>query len=380
MAEESDLEKTESPSSRRLEQAREEGQVPRSRELSTLVGLLAGSGGLWLLGGQFSHRFAAVLSDGLTFDRTVGFDPQAVLLRFAAQTTDSMFVLAPLLVAAFAAALLAPILIGGLIFTPKPLEPDFSRLDPVAGLGRMFSMRGLVELGKALAKAFVVGAASAWLLWGVREETLGLIQEPLVPAFAHAARMVAWGFLVLAGAFGLLALFDVPYQLWDHNRRLRMSRAELRQEARESDGDPQVKARIRAQQREMARRRMMTEVPRADVVVTNPTHYAVALRYTDGGMRAPRVIAKGSGLVAQRIREIASDAGVPLVEAPPLARALHRHTEIGDEIPQALYTAVAEVLAYVYRLRAHLRGEGPAPDQPGSIDVPPELDPAGGEA
>ena len=250
----------------------------------------------------------------------------------------------------------------------------------MTGFGRMFSMRGLMDLLKAAGKALLIGAVAAWVIWSSKDAVMALSHESLHQAFAHTGSLVGHAFLLLTLAFSLLAVVDVPLQLWDYQRRHRMSRAELRQEARESDGDPQIKAKIRAQQREMARRRMMAEVPKADVVVTNPTHFAVALKYRDGEMRAPIVVAKGMDLVAMRIREVGQRHGVPILETPALARTLHRYAEIGDEIPQTLYAAVAEVLAYVFQLRSYRAGSGAQPHEPGDIAVPPGLDPAGGEA
>lgn len=380
MAEDSDLEKTEAPSQRRLDEAREAGDVPRSRELTTLVGLMVGSGGLWFLGESLARRLAGIMADGLRLDRKVAFDAPAALARASTEALEALYALAPLFVAVLAGAILAPIAIGGWVFTTKSLAPNFERLDPVAGLGRMFSLRGVIDLLKATGKAILIGSVGAWVIWSSRDAVVALSHESVPQAFGHAGHLVGHAFLMLTLAFSLLAVIDVPLQLWDYNRRHRMSRAELRQEARESEGDPQIKARIRAQQREMARRRMMAEVPKADVVVTNPTHFAVALKYKDGEMRAPVVVAKGRDLVAMRIRELGNRHGVPVLEAPPLARALYRHAELGDEIPRVLYAAVAEVLAYVFQLRNWRSGAGPRPSAPDDIAVPPGLDPAGGDA
>ena len=239
----------------------------------------------------------------------------------------------------------------------------------------MFSLHSLVELCKALLKAALIGGTGAWTVWHHKEAVLSLIAAPLAGSAGHMGELVVMSFLAIAGTMVLIAGVDVPFKLWDHHRKLKMTKEEVRQENKETEGDPQVKGRIRAQQRDMARKRMMAEVPKADVIVTNPTHYSVALKYEDGKMRAPRVVAKGSHLLALKIREIAQQHHVPLLEAPPLARALYHHAELGDEIPQTLYNAVAEVLAYVYQLRRHREYGGKAPSLPDALEVPAELDP-----
>jgi len=239
----------------------------------------------------------------------------------------------------------------------------------------MISTRSAVELVKAIAKALLVGTVSWFVISSQMEELLGLTLDPLTTGSAHVGSMLLTSFITIVCSLVLIALIDVPYQLWHYSNKLKMTREEVRQESKESDGDPHVKARIRQLQREMARGRMMSEVPTADVVVTNPTHYAVALKYADGKMRAPTVVAKGADEVAAKIRELAAEHNVPLLEAPPLARALYTHTELGDEIPEGLYTAVAEVLAYVFQLRAYKKNGGVRPEEPDDVEVPPELDP-----
>jgi len=374
MAEESDLEKTEAPSPRRLEQAREEGQIPQSRELSTFLVMLAGAGGLWVMAAWLAQRAAEIVRQGLTLDRTAAFDDAAMPALFMGLAGDGLVMLSPLFLALLLAALGAPALIGGLNFAPKALSADFSRLDPVKGFGRMFSTHSVGELVKAILKSLLVGGVAAWVLWREQDALFALVGQPLQAALPASGRVVLFSTLSIVAALALIAAIDVPFQLWQYHSRLRMTKEEARQEARELEGDPQLKARIRSQQRELARRRMMAEVPKARVVVTNPTHFAVALAY-DEKMTAPRVVAKGRGLVAQRIREVAAAHGVPLLEAPPLARALFRHSEIGDAIPAALYRAVAEVMAYVYQLNEYLAHGGQPPLAPDVLPVPAELDP-----
>jgi flagellar biosynthesis protein FlhB len=267
----------------------------------------------------------------------------------------------PILAATFFAALAAPLTIGGWNFSGQALQPQFSRMNPVSGIARMFSARGLVELGKGLAKVLVIGTIAVVLLKSLTSQLMGLSAEPVNSAIAHSASLATYALLILSMGLAIIAAVDVPYQLFQYNKELRMTREEVREEYKEMEGSPETRGRIREVQRALARGRMMQEVPTADVVVTNPTHYAVALRYDEKKMRAPIVVAKGTELIALRIREIATEHGVPVVEAPPLARALHK-LELNREVPAALYITVAQVLTYVYQLRmARERGAAPPP-------------------
>jgi flagellar biosynthesis protein FlhB len=375
MAEESDLERTEPASQRRLEQARERGQVPRSPELATFAVLLAAGGGMIVMGGALVESLEKIMRAGLTLDRSSAFDTARVTAHLYEGAAAALIGFAPLFLVVVLAAILAPLLVSGWLFTFQALEPDFSRLNPLNGLKRILSWHGAIELGKALLKTVVIGGVAAWAVWAERAEIVSLLAAPVVPGLAHLGSLLGHTFLVVAGAFALIVAVDVPFQIWDHHRQLRMTKEEVRQELKETEGDPQLKARIRSLQREVARRRMMAEVPKADVVVTNPDHYAVALRYTERTMRAPKVVAKGSLLVAERIVEVARDNRVPILRAPPLARALFTHAEVGREIPGALYNAVAEVLAWVYQLRRFEAGDGERPIEPVALPVPSGLDP-----
>lgn len=375
MAEDSDLERTEPASPRRLEQAREEGDVPRSRELATCTILLGAGLGLWFLGGSMTSRLNHMMVSELAFERERAFDFNLLLMRLGTDLADVLITFAPLAGLLLLAALGSPLLIGGWLFSTKALQPNFSRLNPMNGLGNMFSMRSGVELLKAIAKSVLVGVVS-WLVVSRQiDAMLALTVEPLKDGMLHLVRLLLTSFITIVCTLVVIALIDAPYQMWHYANKLKMTREELRQEAKEQDGDPQIKARIRQMQREMARRRMMAEVPTADVVVTNPTHYAVALKYMEGKMGAPKVIAKGADQVAAKIRELAAEHHVPLLEAPPLARALYKHAELGDQIPEALYTAVAEVLAYVFQLRTFKQHGGLRPQEPQDIYVPPSMDP-----
>lgn len=380
MAEDTGLERTEPASVRRREQAREEGQVARSRELSTLALLLAAGGGLWFMGAGLTEKLSGLMRHGMQLERALAFDTDLMLLRLKDSSVDVLLAFSPLLALLVLAGIASALLLNGWLFSFKPLLPDWGRVDPLKGLARMLSLHGVIEMLKAIAKAVVVGGVAAWVIWHNSGAALSLAAEPLGTGMAHLVHLLGTSFLIMAASMALVAAVDIPVQIWDHERKLRMTREEVRQENKETEGDPQVKAHIRSRQREMARRRMMAEIPTADVVVTNPTHYAVALRYQEGAMRAPRVVAKGAHLLAARIRALAEEHQVPILEAPPLARALYRHAELGDEIPATLYTAVAEVLAYVYQLRGCREDGGPMPRQPEFAPLPAGLDPGASAA
>lgn len=375
MAEDSDLERTEPASSRRMEQAREDGDVPRSRELATCTVLMAAGGGLWFSGESLVRNINNMLASGLAFDRAQAYDFNVLLAGIASHLGNLLLAFLPLALLMIVVAVASPLLIGGWLFSVKGLQPNFGRMNPLSGLGRMISSSAAVELGKAVGKALLVGCVSWLVISSQLDAVLGLSVEPIKAGSTHLAHLLLISFISIVGGLVVIAMIDAPYQMWHYANKLKMTRQEVRQESKESDGNPEIKAKIRAQQREMARRRMMSEVPTADVVVTNPTHYAVALKYADGSRGAPKVVAKGADEVAAKIREIATASKVPLLEAPALARALHRHTELGDEIPEALYTAVAEVLAYVYQLRAYGKHGGMRPEKPAELYVPPQLDP-----
>lgn len=375
MAEESDQEKTEAPSPQRLEKAREDGQVLQSRELATFVVLMAGGAGLWMLASGLGQTLSKIVRGGLQFDPGIARDSEYVMAQLSSQFFEAALALAPFLLLVLVATLASPLLLRGWLFSTKALMPKFSRLNPASGIKRVLSSQGLIELVKALAKVGLLGTVAFWLIWSNLDAVFSLSLETPSLAIPHMGDIVGRVFLLASGAMIFIVVIDLPYQIWSFYNKLKMTKEQLRQENKESEGDPHLKARIRAQQREMARHRMMTEIPTADVVVTNPTHYAVALKYSEGRMRAPRVVAKGADAVAARIRELAAEHKVPLLEAPPLARALFRHTELNDEIPATLYAAVAEVLAYVFQLRHFHEVGGACPDAPAGLPVPPELDP-----
>jgi flagellar biosynthetic protein FlhB len=375
MAEESDQERTEAPSPQRLEKAREDGQVPQSRELATFVVLMTGGAALWSMSSGLGQTLSQIVRGGLQFSPAIARDEAFVMAQLSSQFFDAALALAPFLGLVVVATLASPLLLRGWLFSTKAIAPQFSRLNPLSGIKRMFSSQGLVELVKSLAKVGLLGVVAVWLIWSNLEAIFSLSMESQSEAVQHMGDLIGKVFMLASGAMIFIVVLDLPYQLWSYYNKLKMSKEQLRQESKESEGDPHVKGRIRAQQREMARRRMMAEIPTADVVVTNPTHYAVALKYTEGKMGAPCVVAKGADAVAAKIRELAAEHKVPLLEAPPLARALFRHTELGDEIPATLYAAVAEVLAYVFQLRHFQQAGGVYPNASTALPVPPELDP-----
>ncbi len=378
MAEESDLERTEPASARRLEKAREEGQVPQSRELMAFLVMASAVGGFWVLGDWLSQRAMGILRHGLVFGRDAAFDPAALSTTFATLSWEALLLAGPIFLLTIAATVMTPIALGGWVFSVEALQPKFERMDPVKGLGRMLSWHSIGELVKAVLKALLIGSVIYWVVSRQQNQLFALIAQPLETALPAFVRLLLLAGFAVVGGLAAIAAIDVPFQLWRYYQGLRMTREEVRQEMKELEGDPQLKARIRSQQREIARRRMMSEVPKADVVVTNPTHFAVAMKYDSGSMGAPVVVARGMNLLAQKIREVADEHKVPVLESPPLARALYRHADIGDQIPAALYAAVAEVMAYVYQLNQYFaagRAGAAVPQAPTDIAVPAGMDP-----
>lgn len=374
MSEESDLEKTEPASPRRLEQAREEGDVPRSRELASFALTAVSAGGLWVMGDSIVRAASSFLARCLEFHRYNYTSGQDQWNYVTGQFMPLAMTLGGLMLMLVIAALSPLALTRGAI-SFKPLSPDISRLFKLQGLTRMFSLEGLMELPRLLIKLFLIAGVGWLLVRYYRGDLIELPQQDLGVAMRDTLHVAGVAFLCMAAVMMLVAAVDVPLSLWQYARKHRMTKEEVRKEHRESEGDPHVKGRIRNLQRQVAQRRMMADVPKADVIVTNPTHYAVALRYSEKEGGAPRVLAKGADMVAAKIRELGTEHKIPILEAPPLARALYRHTEIGHQIPEALYAAVAEVLAYVYQLRRLHQVGGRVPVRPTDLPVPAELDP-----
>ena len=372
----SELERTEPASQRRLDDARAEGNIARSPELSAFAVTMSVLGVLWVSGPSVLDSLKRLMVRGLTLDAAAVREPASMVERLFGFSSDALMIGAPILAVTVLAAIVAPMAVGGWSFVPSAVGPKFDRMNPVSGLGRMFSMHGLTELGKALLKAGLIGAVACLVMWKAKDSMIELAGQPFDAASSSLANLVMVSTISIAAVLSLIAAVDVPLQLWRYAKNLRMTKEDLKREHKESEGDPHVKAAIRAQQRAAAKKRMMADVPKADVIVTNPTHYAVALKYDDT-MRAPSVIAKGADLLAARIRGIAETNNIPILEAAPLARALFTHTEIGEQIPERLYTAVAEVLAYVFQLKSYgIAGLKPL----GDVEVPAELDPLTAEA
>jgi flagellar biosynthetic protein FlhB len=375
MAEESETggERTEDPSQRRLEEARKRGQVPRSRELTNFATMIGGSVVLVASGSALTGRLSQVMRRGLSIDPQSLFDPDTMLSSLGDACISAVSVLLPVFGAVIGLVVLASVALGGWNFSMEAMVPDFTRLSPLAGVKRLFGMRGATELGKALLKFAVVGGVCAGVVSWIFRDVLALAHMEPRAAIGRGAGLMSWSFVWLCTSLALVAFVDVPLQLFQFKKSLRMTRQELRDEAKESDGRPETKQRIRQLQQTLARRRMMHKVPAADVVVVNPTHFAVALKYDPKNMRAPRVLAKGVDLVAQNIRRIAEEHRVPVFESPKLARALYRSTDLNKEIPAGLYVAVAQVLSYIFRVRtlsptAAARMARPDPQVDGEFD------------
>lgn len=361
MAEENEngQEKTEEPTPKKREDARKKGQVPRSRELNTTVIMVLGALGLLTFGSYMAGQLFSVFDLSFNVSRQDIYDPHAPFGYLREAILIGLSAVAPFGLLMLLAALLTPAVLGGWAFSAQAMQPKFSKMNPLKGLQRMFGVKALVELAKALAKVMVVGGVSAVLIWGLRDRIMALGSLSLGDGLHEGADMFFWAFLAISATLILVAAVDIPYQLWDHTKKLKMTRQEVKDEFKQTDGKPEVKSRIRQMQQELARGRMMENVPQADVIVTNPTHFAVALRYDSERLGAPRLIAKGVGVVALRIRELGAEHDIPRFEAPPLARALYHTTELDQEIPAGLYLAVAQVLAYIYQLRSAARGATP---------------------
>jgi flagellar biosynthesis protein FlhB len=364
MAENDAQERTEQATPKRLEEARRKGQIPRSRELSAAAVTLVGGAALYLLGAQITGQMAEMMRRGLALSRDEATDSTFMLPALSTAAADGLWLSMPVLGLITLAAIIAPLALGGWSFAGQAMMPQFSRLNPLEGIKRMFAMRSLVELAKAMAKFGVVAVIAVIVLWKDAPALMALGREPLQQAIGHAVQLSGKALLVISAGLLIIAGIDVPYQLWQYAKQMRMSREEIREEYKESEGSPEVKGRIRQLQQERARRRMMQEVPKADVVVTNPTHFAVALKYDEKRMRAPIVVAKGADVIAAKIREVAGEHAVPIFEAPPLARVVYRNVDIGDEIPATLYVAVAQILTYVFQLRVAKRAGQQPPRKP----------------
>ena len=374
MAEENEdgQEKTEEPTGRRIEKSREEGQAARSKELTTTFLLIIGTGGLLIFGPQIGLAIKNAMIASFSLPRKALYDENQMGLYFANASIEIAASIFPLLLLLFFAGIIGSIALGGWIFSAKALAPKLSKLNPIKGLGNMFSLKSLVELIKSIAKIAVVMSVAVLLIQSNMDSLLGLSEQDVVLAMTHAVQILGWCFFTLSCTMILIALFDVPFQIYDHTKKLKMTKQEIKDEFKDTEGKPEVKRKIRQLQYEMSQRQMLKDVPEADVVITNPTHFSVALKYDPESAGAPILLAKGHDHMALKIREIAKENGVEMVASPPLARSIYHHSEVGQEIPSGLYVAVAQVLAYVFQLKQFRRRVSPRPSKP-DFPVPDDM-------
>ncbi|CAG1019549.1 Flagellar biosynthetic protein FlhB [Burkholderiaceae bacterium] len=375
MAEQNAAERNLPATPRKLQKAREEGQVVRSRDFGHFAAIAAGGALLVAAAPQVTSWLLLMLVEALSFDHLASTRPELMAQRLAHVGAKMMWVLVPLGLVMVTAAIGGSVLIGGWNWTLKPLQPKFGKLNPIKGLPNLFSKQQFITALKACALALLLGVIGGFYLKGHLDAFAGLIAQPLPTALQQVGSTVLGGLLLMLLVLALFAAVDAPLQRHLHAAKLKMSHQEMKQEHKEVEGNAEVKAKVKVRMREMSRRRMLAAVPNADLVVMNPTHYAVALKYDDAKMAAPRVVAKGADLLAMSIRDTAKTNKVPVLQAPVLARALYAHAEIDREIPAALFAAVAQVLAYVYQLRAALAGHAPMPGDLPPLSVPDELDP-----
>ena len=374
MAEEdSSQEKTEEPTAKRLEKAREDGQIPRSKELTTTAILLAGALGLLIFGKSIGNDILEVMRFTFSIERAAIFDTQLMFFFLGESFRNALLGLLPLFGMLLLAAIVGPIALGGWLFSTKSLSPKLDRMNPISGIKRMFSLKSLVELFKSIAKVLLVGVAAYVLLLIMQDAILGLSREGLQRGVAHSLNLTIQATIILAAVTIAIAAIDIPFQIHEHVKKIKMSRQDVKDEMKDTEGKPEVKSRIRQLQMEMSQRRMMDAVPDADVVITNPTHFSVALKYDPNNMETPILVAKGVDHLALKIREIANLHSIEFVEAPPLARAIYYTTEVESEIPEGLFIAVAQVLAYIFQLREFRKGKGDRPNLPRDIKVPDDM-------
>ncbi|OOG88385.1 flagellar biosynthesis protein FlhB [Pseudomonas sp. A25(2017)] len=370
---ESGQDKTEDPTEKRLRESREKGETARSKELNTLAVMLAGAGGLLIYGGGLALDLLEIMRLNFSLPREVLLSPGSMSQHLLHSGKIAILAVQPILICLLLAAVIGPISLGGWLFAAGSLAPKFSRMNPAAGLKRMFSTTALMELLKAFGKFLLVLFVALTVLQSDIDDLLRIAHEPLEQAIIHSVQLVGWSTLWMACGLILIAAIDVPIQLYQSKQKLMMTKQEVRDEHKDAEGKPEVKQRIRQLQREVSQRRMMAAIPDADVVITNPTHYAVALKYDPEKGNAPVLLAKGSDFLALKIREIAVANEVMLLESPALARSIYYSTELDQEIPGGLYLAVAQVLAYVYQIRQHRAGKGKRPEPLKDLPIPPDL-------
>jgi len=366
--------KTEDPTDKRKKDSREKGEIARSKELNTVAIMIVGAGGLLAFGGSMAEMMMQLMRDNFTISREAIMDERSMGIMLMASGKAAVLSLQPLLIALMLASIIGPISLGGWLFAAGSMAPKFSRMNPAAGLKRMFSAKALIELLKSLAKFLIVLAVAIVVLMKDKDDLVSIAHEPIEMAVIHSLQLVGWSTLWMAFGLIIIAAVDAPVQLWEAHKKLLMTKQEVRDEHKDNEGRPEVKQRIRQLQRDMSQRRMMSAIPEADVIITNPTHYAVALKYDADKGGAPMLLAKGSDFMALKIREIGAQHGILLLESPALARSIYYSTELDQEIPAGLYLAVAQVLAYVYQIRQYHAGRGKRPNPLGdNLPIPPDL-------
>jgi len=370
---ENGAEKSEEPTDKKREDTRKEGQIARSKELNTLIVTMAGAIGLLVEGDSIAKMMSYLMTSNFTITREMLMDPGSMAKMLLSSGKYALVVMLPFLIVMTLAAIIGPISLGGWLFAAKSLAPKFSRMNPLAGLKRMFAVTALIELLKSFAKFLIVMIVALVVLSKERNDLVSIAHEPLELAIIHSLQVVGWSTVWMACGLMIIAALDVPWQIYEAHKKLLMTKQEVRDEHKNSDGNPQVKQRIRQLQYEMTQRRMMESVPKADVIITNPTHFAVALKYDPEQGGAPMLVAKGVDFVALKIREIGAHHQILILESPGLARSIYYSTDLDQEIPAGLYLAVAQVLAYVYQIRQFHAGSGKRPDPLGDITIPPDL-------
>ena len=372
MADDSDLEKSEQPTDSKLKKAKEKGQIPRSRELTSLIILLVGIMLFWIMGTHFVSKLKAIIQQAMLVAHRTDDDKQ-IIFNLINLLTAGFWAILPIFVGLVIVAIIAPLSVGGLLFSLQSIKPNLGKLNPISGFKRLFSLRIFSELFKSILKVVLIAFAAALFLIHQFPNMLALPSMYLNNALSQVMQLLIYASLLIVLALIPMVGFDIFYQIWSNLKKLKMSKQEVKDEFKEQEGNPQIKGRIRQMQQVIARRRMMKDVPKANVIVTNPTHYAVALQYDEKTMSAPKILAKGTDNIASKIKQIAQEHHIPQLEAPPLARALYRHGEIGKSIPAELYAAVAQILAWVYQLKRWHRYGGEKPLKPTNLSIPESL-------
>ncbi|WP_440055655.1 flagellar biosynthesis protein FlhB [Pseudoalteromonas sp. T1lg65] len=361
MAEDSGQERTEEPTSKKISDSRKKGQIARSKELGTTFVLIFSAIALLLYGPSIGQALYKIMGRMLTLNRVETYDKTKMFALWGNLTEQLIFPLAMFVLIISIAGIVGNSLLGGFNFSWDAAKPKPGKMSPMKGLKRMLGPQALIELVKSILKFALVAGAAIFLINSFFDEILHLSIEQIPNSILHALEILAWMFLALSTTMIIISAIDAPYQSYNHHKQLKMTLQEVKDEYKNSEGDPQIKARIRRTQREMSQRRMIQAVPDADVVVTNPTHYSVALKYDTEKAGAPIVIAKGVDELAMQIRKVAIGNEIPILESPVLTRSLYHTTEVGDQIPEQLFTAVAQVLAYVFQLNRYKKGRGKRP-------------------